>query len=58
MALGGIMRDLVDLLGGDMANGYVSVYAVELVVLIFAAIVLSPLVRQATMPPFSAEQHP
>ena len=58
MALGGIMRDLVDLLGGDMANGYVSVYAVELVVLIFTAVVLSPLVRQATTSPFSSEQRP
>jgi BCD family chlorophyll transporter-like MFS transporter len=58
MALGGIMRDLVDLLGGDMANGYVSVYAVELVVLIFTAVVLSPLVRQAAIPPFSSEQRP
>jgi hypothetical protein len=52
------MRDLVDLLGGDMANGYVSVYAVELVVLIFTAVVLSPLVRQATTSPFSSEQRP
>jgi BCD family chlorophyll transporter-like MFS transporter len=56
MALGGVMRDLVDLLGGAATNGYVSVYAVELVVLISTAVVLSPLVRQATVPPFSSEQ--
>jgi BCD family chlorophyll transporter-like MFS transporter len=58
MALGGIMRDLVDLLGGAASNGYVSVYAVELLVLIFTAVVLSPLVRQVTTSPFSSEQRP
>ena len=56
MALGGIMRDLVDLLGGAVATGYVSVYAVELVVLIFTAVVLSPLVRSIQMTRFSSEQ--
>ena len=58
MALGGIMRDLVDLLGGEVTMGYVSVYVVEVVVLIFTAVVLSPLVRHLQITRFSSEQRP
>jgi len=56
MALGGIMRDLINLLGGSAVTGYVSVYMVELVVLIFTAVVLSPLVRPIQISTFPSEQ--
>jgi hypothetical protein len=50
------MRDLINLLGGSAVTGYVSVYMVELVVLIFTAVVLSPLVRPIQISTFPSEQ--
>ena len=44
MALGGIARDLIDMLMGS-GVGYISVYAFESLVLILTAFVLMPLVR-------------
>jgi BCD family chlorophyll transporter-like MFS transporter len=44
MALGGIARDLIDMLMGT-GVGYTSVYAFESLVLILTAFVLMPLVR-------------
>ena len=55
MALGGIIRDLVDLLGGAVLTSYASVYALELVVLIFTIFVVSPLVRPIPLPQFPSE---
>jgi len=45
MALGGIARDLMDMLVGT-GVGYVSVYACEALVLILTAVVLMPLVQR------------
>jgi BCD family chlorophyll transporter-like MFS transporter len=55
MALGGIIRDLVDLLGGAVVTSYASVYALELVVLIFTIFVVSPLVRPIPLSQFPSE---
>ena len=45
MALGGVARDVVDMLMGP-GVGYVSVYAFEILMLIFTAFVLMPLVQR------------
>jgi len=45
MALGGIARDVVDMLMGS-GVGYVSVYSFEILMLIFTAFVLTPLVQR------------
>ena len=45
MALGGIARDVVDMLMGS-GVGYVSVYSFEILMLIFTAFVLMPLVQR------------
>ena len=45
MAMGGVARDVVDMLMGP-GVGYVSVYAFEILMLIFTAFVLMPLVQR------------
>jgi MFS transporter, BCD family, chlorophyll transporter len=45
MALGGIARDVIDLITGT-GVGYVSVYVFEALVLILTAYVLTPLLRR------------
>ena len=45
MALGGIARDVVDMLMGS-GVGYVSVYSFEILMLILTAFVLTPLVQR------------
>ena len=45
MALGGVARDVIDLMAGT-GVGYVSVYVLEALVLILTAYVLLPLVQK------------
>jgi len=55
MALGGVIRDLVNTVGsptwlgvgaGDAASGYVAVYMIELVLLVVTIVAMAPLVKK------------